>query len=182
MQLLILSVDWGTWKQPVKPTVTMRAYCAILEDIGFRIGKKGEKIFLCASSGFQRGDLVSTPGPGRASTRRYSPYQPQPEQSRPCQTWWSLKRGNPAYSFFQSGPKLTTDGNLELVHLWVLKSAQIDDNRWFFSVHSPRGVLPLNLHIYREGLKRKSSVCGDISSSGLLVCQTTRRQTEDIRS
>lgn len=42
----------------------------------------GETIVLC---GFQRGDWDSNPGSGMASTRQYSPTQPQPLLSRaPC--------------------------------------------------------------------------------------------------
>lgn len=42
----------------------------------------GETIVMC---GFQRGERASTPGLGRASTRQYSPSQPQPLLNRaPC--------------------------------------------------------------------------------------------------
>lgn len=52
-------------------------------DIGVRIGKElGEAIVLFASYDFRKDDRVSTRGLRKASTRRNSPQQPQPVQSR----------------------------------------------------------------------------------------------------
>lgn len=48
----------------------------------------GETIVLC---GFQRGDRASTPGLGRASTRQYSPSQPQPMLNRAACEHFLLK-------------------------------------------------------------------------------------------